>query len=135
MKLGQKNAPFAGELHQRTLHKNLEFTAVEQYKLLRANLDFTIPAGVKCPVIGVTSSMRGEGKSTTSVNLSYVLAEKGSRLAVSDAGCAAAILEHFAGRGIDVFVDYRYYPNQLVYHKVFDALEKIKLTHRVIVGA
>ena len=51
------------------------------------------------------------------------------------AGCAAAILEHFAGRGIDVFVDYRYYPNQLVYHKVFDALEKIKHTHRVIVGA
>ena len=42
------------------------------------------------------------------------------------AGCAAAILEHFDGRGIDVFVDYRYYPNQLVYHKVFDALEKYK---------
>ena len=40
------------------------------------------------------------------------------------AGCAAAILEHFEGRGIDVFVDYRYYPNQLVYHKVFDALMK-----------
>lgn len=42
------------------------------------------------------------------------------------AGCAAAILEHFDGRGIDVFVDYRYYPNQLVYHKVFDALKKHK---------
>ena len=40
------------------------------------------------------------------------------------AGCAAAILQHFWGRGIDVFVDYRYYPNQLVYHKVFDALNK-----------
>ena len=40
------------------------------------------------------------------------------------AGCAAAILEHFESRGIDVFVDYRYYPNQLVYHKVFDALTK-----------
>ena len=42
------------------------------------------------------------------------------------AACAAAILEHFEGRGIDVFADYRYYPNQLVYHKIFDALEKIK---------
>ena len=40
------------------------------------------------------------------------------------AGCAAALLQHFEGRGIDVFVDYRYYPNQLVYHKVFDALSK-----------
>ena len=42
------------------------------------------------------------------------------------AGCAAAILQHFEGRGIDIFADYRYYPNQLVYHKVFDALEKYK---------
>ena len=42
------------------------------------------------------------------------------------AACAAAILQHFEGRGIDVFADYRYYPNQLVYHKVFDALEGLK---------
>ena len=42
------------------------------------------------------------------------------------AACAAAILEHFEGRGIDIFVDYRYYPHQLVYHKIFDALEKVK---------
>ena len=41
------------------------------------------------------------------------------------AACAAAILQHFEGRGIDVFSDFRYYPNQLVYHKVLDAL-KIK---------
>ena len=77
-------SPFSGEFHKRTLHKNLEFTATEQYKLLRANLDFTIPEGTKCPVIGVTSSMRGEGKSTTAVNLSYVLAEKGSRVLLID---------------------------------------------------
>ena len=40
------------------------------------------------------------------------------------AACAAAILQHFEGRGIDIFTDYRYYPNQLVYNKVFYALEK-----------
>ena len=40
------------------------------------------------------------------------------------AGCAAAILQHFSKNGIDVFTDYQYYPNQLVYHKVFDALIK-----------
>ena len=83
-KNNQKNSPFAGEVHQRTLHKNLEFTATEQYKLLRTNLHFTIPEGIKCPVIGVTSSMRGEGKSTTAVNLSYVLAEKGSKVLLID---------------------------------------------------
>ena len=43
------------------------------------------------------------------------------------AGCAAAILEHFYHNGISVFTDYRYYPNQVVYHKVFDALERQKV--------
>lgn len=38
------------------------------------------------------------------------------------AACAAAILQYYENRGIDIFADYRYYPNQLVYHKVFDAL-------------
>jgi capsular exopolysaccharide synthesis family protein len=69
---------------KRTLHKNLEFTATEQYKLIRANLDFILPADEKCPVIGVTSSMRGEGKSTTATNLSYVFAEKGSKVLLID---------------------------------------------------
>jgi capsular exopolysaccharide synthesis family protein len=69
---------------RRMLHKNLEFTATEQYKLIRANLDFTLPQDDKCPVIGVTSSMRGEGKSTTAVNLSYVFAEKGSKVLLID---------------------------------------------------
>lgn len=71
--------------NRKTLHKNLEFTATEQYKVIRANLDFTLPDDEKCPVIGVTSSMRGEGKSTTAVNLSYVFAEKGHKVLLIDA--------------------------------------------------
>lgn len=43
-------------------------------------------------------------------------------------GCAAAILEHFYKSGISIFADYRYYPNQVIYHKVFEALEKYKNT-------
>ena len=75
----------AGNADRKTLHRNLEFTATEQYKLIRANLDFTLPENERCPVIGVTSSMRGEGKSTTAVNLSYVFAEKGSKVLLIDA--------------------------------------------------
>ncbi len=71
-------------VNQKTLHKNLEFTAKEQYKLLRTNLSFTLPEDEKCPVIGITSSMRGEGKSTTSINLSYVLAESGKKVLIID---------------------------------------------------
>jgi capsular exopolysaccharide synthesis family protein len=68
---------------EKTLHKNLKFTATEQYKLLRANLAFTLPEE-DCSDIGVTSAMRGEGKSTTAVNLSYVLAESGKRVLLID---------------------------------------------------
>ena len=41
-------------------------------------------------------------------------------------GCAAAILEYFFKTGISVFADYRYYPNQVVYHKVLESLEKFE---------
>ena len=80
----KKRPSFSGTVSQKTLHENLEFTATEQYKLLRANLSFTLPEDVKCPVIGITSSMRGEGKSTTAINLSYVLAESGKRVLLID---------------------------------------------------
>ena len=79
----KKNVSF-GHSEHKTLHKHLNFTATEQYKLLRTNIDFTLPQDEKCHVIGVTSSMRGEGKSTTAINLSYVLAEKGSRVLLID---------------------------------------------------
>lgn len=83
MAMNKKTQNFTQNL-AKTLHKNLDFTATEQYKILRANLSFTIPEDVVCPVIGVTSSVRGEGKSTTAVNLSYVLAESGKRVLLID---------------------------------------------------
>ena len=43
------------------------------------------------------------------------------------AACAAAIREHFYGEGIELFADYRYYPNQLVYNKLKAALDAEKL--------
>lgn len=79
-----KRTPFSATETKKTLHKNLEFTATEQYKLLRTNLGFTLPEGLKCARIGVTSSTRGEGKSTTAINLSYVLAESGNKVLLID---------------------------------------------------
>lgn len=42
------------------------------------------------------------------------------------AGLAAAIMEAYAGKGIDVFADYRYTPNQFVYNKVLKELLTLK---------
>lgn len=80
-----KGANNQQKFSRKTLHKNLNFTATEQYKLLRTNLSFTLPEEEGCAIIGVTSSMRGEGKSTTAINLSYVLAEDGKRVVLVDA--------------------------------------------------
>jgi len=83
-KKNKQSAAFSVLASQKTLHKNLDFTATEQYKLLRANLAFTLPGDLKCPIVGITSSIKGEGKSTTAVNLAYVLAEKGDKVLLID---------------------------------------------------
>ena len=38
------------------------------------------------------------------------------------AACCAAILEHYERQGISIFADYRYYPNQVVFNRVLEAL-------------
>ena len=39
------------------------------------------------------------------------------------AACAAAIKEYYDKSGIEVFADYRYYPNQLIFNKLLAALK------------
>ena len=41
------------------------------------------------------------------------------------AGLAAAILQRYAHKGIEVFSDYRYTPNQIVFNKVYKELMKL----------
>ena len=73
------------EINGKTLlTQKLSFAATEAYKLLRTNLMFTLPDEQKCRIVGITSSARGEGKSTTAINLSYTLAEMGKRVLLLD---------------------------------------------------
>lgn len=64
--------------------QDMTFAAKEAYKLLRTNLLFSLPETVegRAHVIGVTSALRGEGKSTTTINLARTLAEQGERVLV-----------------------------------------------------
>lgn len=77
----QQTAPVPAEL----FGKDLTFAASEAYKLLRTNLLFALPDEQKCRVVGVTSSLGGEGKSTTSLNLAYMLAETGRKVLLVEA--------------------------------------------------
>ena len=59
---------------------NLSFAATEAYKLLRTNIMFSLPDEEECHIIGVTSSVQSEGKSSTACNMAYALAETGCKV-------------------------------------------------------
>ena len=63
---------------------DISFAASEAYKLLRTKIQFSFADESDCHVIGVSSAMAGEGKSTTAVNLSYSLAQLGNRVLLID---------------------------------------------------
>lgn len=65
----------------------MSFAAKEAYKLLRTNLMFSLPenSGNRGHVVGMTSSLRGEGKSTTTINLASVIAEQGMKVIIVEA--------------------------------------------------
>ena len=64
---------------------NMNFAAKESYKRLRTNIIFSFPNEGKCRVVGITSAQPGEGKTVTSINLSYSLAELGKKVLYIDA--------------------------------------------------
>lgn len=70
---------------QKTIGTNLNFAAAEAYKLLRTNLEFSLPAEDRCQIIGVTSAIRGEGKSTTSINTAFSMAQTGRKVLLIEA--------------------------------------------------
>ncbi len=73
---------------------DMSFTAAEAYKLLRTKINLIIPNEItstmedethKCRIIGVTSSLAGEGKTTNSINLAYSLAEAKQKVCLLEA--------------------------------------------------
>ena len=56
-------------------------SVAEAFRVLRANLSFVLPKEEsKCKVISITSSLSGEGKSSTSVNLAFIYAASGKKV-------------------------------------------------------
>lgn len=80
-----KSEPKALAEQREILANKLNFASQEAYKLLRTNLMFSTCDEEKCKIIGLTSALRGEGKSTTAINLSYVLAEANKKTLLIEA--------------------------------------------------
>ncbi|MBQ3014471.1 MAG: CpsD/CapB family tyrosine-protein kinase [Clostridia bacterium] len=87
MKRTEKRQRVSMKERQKTIGAQLSFEASEAYKRLRTNIQYTLPLNdeKRCRVIGVTSALPGEGKSTTSVNLAFSLAEAGEQVLLIDA--------------------------------------------------
>ncbi len=86
---------YGGESESRSgLCGEMSFTAAEAYKMLRTKLNLILPGGGNfnldasthtCRIIGVTSAMAGDGKTTTSINLAYSIAETGQKVCLLEA--------------------------------------------------
>lgn len=64
--------------------KDINFFASEAYKLLRTKLQFSFVDEINCPVVGVSSALAGEGKSLSSINLAYSIAQLNKRVLLID---------------------------------------------------
>ena len=64
---------------------NMNFSTTEAYKLLRTNLMFSFSEDGRGHVIGVTSAIQAEGKSSTACNTAYTLSEAGYRVLLLEA--------------------------------------------------
>jgi len=83
---GRKNSNQAEKWNARTMFgPNMSFSVTEAYKLLRANIMFSFSDEGRGHVIGITSSLQSEGKSSTAVNTAYALAEAGAKVLLMDA--------------------------------------------------
>lgn len=82
----RKNKNKAESWNIRTMFgPHLNFAATEAYKLLRTNIMFSFPDEGAGHVIGITSSIQSEGKSSTACNTAYALAEAGCRVLLLEA--------------------------------------------------
>lgn len=80
----KSDAGKAGKKEPVLIGGEISFAASEAYKLLRTKLQFSFADENASRVIGISSSLSGEGKSLSAVNLAYTLSELGYKVILLD---------------------------------------------------
>ena len=73
---------------------SLKFKVEEAYKSIRANIMFSIMKK-GCKTVVVTSSVAGEGKTTTTINLAITFAQAGQRVLLIDSDLRKPKIHHY----------------------------------------
>jgi capsular exopolysaccharide synthesis family protein len=82
--------------HPLIVQTNAQSHRAESFRRLRTNLQF-IDVAERPQTIVITSSLPGEGKSTTSINLAITLADAGSRVVLVDADLRRPSIAEYMG--------------------------------------
>ena len=96
-----RNAPKTDPASKLVVDQDFFSPIAEAYRVLRTNIQFSKVTNPS-PIILITSSSLGEGKSTTAANLAMVMAQAGKRVVLIDADLRRPNMHNFFGLSNDV---------------------------------
>lgn len=93
---GDKKKKSDEDDHIKLTDKETPFYIIESYKSIRTNLTFALST-VEKKIFAVSSANLGEGKSTTSANISIAMAQSGSKVLLIDADMRKSVQHKIFG--------------------------------------